>query len=259
MLALRNNQKKIQQINEKLYYAAIDYYGEKYQSEIDQTIQTTMIYDMKKDSLKKAIQLILGDKVSIKLPCMHNISSFFLVNTFSHYEKYVLCRGNESRISIENALAHELYGHALFGVKNFLVNNKTGIYLRNGFCLKSFVGDDQIYPMWTEGCAALVQEELLTRLDHPFYLAPSYQVAYQGAKFLKEVVGKEKLNESLIDGSKEAILEFNEKLAPILSSAFQAIEQLSTLHAEASLGKSHVPSGYIEQIDKIVKQYRMTR
>ena len=134
---------------------------------------------------------------------------------------------------------------------------ESGIYcIRNGFTLRSPDFPYELYPMWTEGCALLMQQKIMWEAGGVASEIPQcYVAAYEMARLMEEIVGTKNLQDYLLDYHGDVIDNFDRKLFPILPNAFDYFENLAQLHQKAVLDHYFQSSYYLKQVKQLKYTY----
>ncbi len=258
---IKGNQQKLEKALSSLMEPALQFYGKEREQIIGKALDTTYFYGMEDETVSTAINNILQLKGcnKIEIPYDKNILSYFFVNpNTDHLDKYVLFQNATSIDCMKDQLAHEFFGHVLYGMKAVqVVTEGDGIYcIRNGFTLKSPTIPYEYGLMWTEGCACHTQQQIMLNAGTLFADIPMcYQVAYEGAVLLEKAVGRKALQNYLIDYEGTVPNRFDAEMETILPCAFDYIENIAQLHYTATMEGSRSLNYYRKEIKDLTLQY----
>lgn len=177
--------------------AAIGFYGSKYEPIILDVVRNSLIYERNPyENIKKAISNISEKRVkpyhkmpkacSLTLKVLDNVPLNAIIWKPEHHDQdYAI-------------LAHELYGHAVCGMKKLIVG---GTFKRNGISLYNIQTEKSRLELLNEGFMEFIAKSIVERTSKNITQSYSkkYDLARRCAEYIWKILGKDLVLDDLVE------------------------------------------------------------
>lgn len=188
----------------KLYPCALEYYGRKYRSVVDKTIEKSVLYGWTNETANEIVCNILNIECADKNEkiCSENVDGFYFLNLKSrnNLERVSVVKIYDDFIFTTMLLCHELYGHGVISMVKPFKCFGNYLYIRNGISIEQRINGERklINNMLNEGITQYITEEIMKIYGYNCSNL-IYRKEVQIAKILFDTIGKEKMLKILVE------------------------------------------------------------